>query len=228
MTFERILNDHDCAKSFHFLESMTIIRLPFQEPVHWHFLSEIDKEGYHELRNRFQEDVGKVRKGERLDSFADCLQRLRHYIESDPDDSWKRSLVCGIFFLSRALALNIQQLRILLGKCKSSINGSLQQLGYNARPAGQLPDQELLDRLPPTFHDVGFLKKWSFRFKNWTVRPEPRQPFVIPLPIMAQPRMNVDSEAIQAQFMRKIPCPVKWRYKFWDSIHCSVSSQTDA
>jgi hypothetical protein len=212
---------------------MTHITTVFQEPSHWHLLSESDAQAYLELRTRFQEDQGKSRKGERLDSFTDRLEKARLFIDREPIDSWKRSLVCGVFFLGDALALNIQHLRILISKCKSSINGSLQQLGYSAPFPAHALEQQLLGRLPSNFRDSGELKKWTFRVKHCEEQSVPQTPFVVPLPLRYPPppppqHLNVESEAIQAQLTRKIPCPVKWRYKFWNIIHCSVSSQTDA
>jgi hypothetical protein len=171
-------------------------------------------------------DTGKSKKGERLDDFTDRIEKVHLFIDREPFESWKRSLVCGIFFLSDALALNIQHFRILIGKCKSSINGSLQQLGYHAQFPVDLLEQQLLARLPLNFRASGDLKKWTFRVKKSEAISVPRTPFVVPLPIQNQ-QLNVESEAIQPHMARKIPCPVKMRYKFWNIIHCSVSSQTD-
>jgi hypothetical protein len=199
----------------------------FEKPFHWNLLSDSDAHIYLELRDHFNQNAGKSRKGERLDSFTERLDRIRSFVDRDDEDCWKRSLVCGICFLPNALALNIQQFRKLIGKCKSSINGSLQQLGYTAQPPAKHLEQLFRAKLPPNMRDNGELKKWSFRFKEMDVREKSPPPFVVPLPLSWASQVNVESEAIEAELAKKFPCPVKWRYKFWDTIRSSVSCQTE-
>jgi hypothetical protein len=155
------------------------------------------------------------------------IKRVRNFIERTHEDEWRRALVCGIFFLSDALSLNIQQLRILMGKCKSSINGSLQQLGYAAQSSGPDTEQEFLARIPLNFRDANELKKWTIR-KSIKVAPKiaEKQQFVVPLPASWSPQVDVETEAVHVIIHRTFPCPVKCRYKYLDIIHRSVSIQT--
>jgi hypothetical protein len=209
---------------------MRLTRANFARPAHWDLLSPDDTDKYMELYNRFHEEFGKSRKGERLDTFTDRLDQTRQFIESSEIDSWKRSLVSGVFFLRNALLLNIHQLRILVNKCKSSMNGSLQQLGYCAQLPRPDLEQELFAKLPLAWRDGGELKTWTFRVRALPGLTEPRPapaPFIVPMLAPRTERVHAGSEAMGIELAKRIPCPVKLRYKFWDVIY-SRSSETQA
>lgn len=134
-------------------------------PQNWKLLNNADLRSYFDLQMQFQQETSKSPKGKRLDSFTEKLNKIRDFIEKGDGDDWKRSIVCGIFFgeLPNFLAIQIQQLKMLVGKCKSSINGSFQQLGYVAQP--QLDQEILLKKIPFQFRKVTDFKKWSIRQK---------------------------------------------------------------
>ena len=190
---------------------MESYKFPFDNPpVHWELLSQYDLEGYISLRKLFGVEVRKSKKGERLESFLLNMKQIRCYIERGDQNDWKRSIVCGIVFLSNSIAINIQQLRLLFGKCKSSINGSLQQLGYSALPPGKDLSPEFLYRIP-------FFRKNSSELKKWTIREimqktyiKPKL-FIIPLPnIPVKPETETIKKIVETSF----PCPAKFRHKF--------------
>ena len=221
-------------------------------PNHWELLSKSDLDKYIKLRDHFYEDLRKSRKGERLETFVDKLREIQGYIENGDGDQWKRSVVCGIVFLSNSLAINIQQLRILLGKCKSSINGSLQQLGYTSLPQGAPLDKELTSKIPIFKSEKSEAKKWTIRenklgkvsFSRIQRPMSPHQllahqtpPRHLVLPIiqtLLPPNDNFEKYTIKSAtdvqniMKRTFPCPVKFRAKFYDAIHHSVSIQTEA
>ncbi|KAK8871073.1 hypothetical protein M9Y10_008986 [Tritrichomonas musculus] len=58
------------------------------------------------------------------------ISDIQEYCIQDDNNNEFRCLVCGIFWLKRSIAINISQLSILMGKCQSSINNSLQKMGY--------------------------------------------------------------------------------------------------
>ncbi|OHT11656.1 hypothetical protein TRFO_03864 [Tritrichomonas foetus] len=133
-------------------------------PAHWEFLNDDDKAEYIAITTRFHEEIAKSKRGERIEVFVNRLKTIRDYINRDVNDQWKRILVCGIMFLNNALGINIQQLRLMMGKCKSSINGSLQQLGYMAKPSTHEIDQEITKKVPLLKDDHFELKKWTIRY----------------------------------------------------------------
>lgn len=137
-------------------------------PRSFNLLRDEDKVEYISMKNRFRDEINMSRHGERLDVFISRLKSVRNFVNKDlvPSNRWKRMVVCGIMFLDNydALAINIQQLKILLGKCKSSINGSLQQLGYIAKPSTHEINQEIAQQVPLFKDDYLELKKWTIRY----------------------------------------------------------------
>lgn len=134
-------------------------------PQNWKLLNNADLRSYFDLQYQFQQETAKSPKGKRLDSFNEKLNKIKKFIEKGDGEDWKRSIVCGIFFsdLPNFLAIQIQQFKMLVGKCKSSINGSFQQLGYVAQP--QLEQEFLSKKIPLQFRNVTDFKKWSIRQK---------------------------------------------------------------
>jgi hypothetical protein len=199
-------------------------------PAYFSLLSSTDAHEYQSLRAGFHDGQAKSKKGERLDTFMDQLKQIRHFIErTDDRDTWKRSLVCGIFFLADGFALNIQQLRILLGRCKSSINGSLQQLGCSAEISSQSAHPDLLVKIPPSYRDVNELKKWTIRRTSLASRDLlSGSAFVIPLPVEWTAPTAVYRDPFQMPTWRNLPCPVKCRYKYYEMLCQSAAVQVDA
>jgi hypothetical protein len=153
------------------------------QPVYWYQLSSSDQLAYQDLQNEFYQDARKSRKGERLECFMNRIKCIKRFVQQHDDSDWKRSLVCGIFFFPESIVINIQQLRILMGKCKSSINGSLQQLGYVADPQGQGVERELWGRIPAPHRNLTDMKKWTVRRNKPALETlQPKEPlFVIPV-----------------------------------------------
>ena len=134
-------------------------------PEQWELICQNDQEEYLRMRMRFRDAGRKSRKGERLEEFRERLTTIRNYVNSKESEKWKRSIVCGVFFVNHGLAINIQQLMILMGKCKSSINGSLQQLGYATQPTGTRIESYLLETIPFFHENMHQIKKWTIRQK---------------------------------------------------------------
>lgn len=195
-------------------------------PNHWTLLTEGDQHDYLIMRSQFHEAIAKSRRGERIDVFVQRLKTIRAFISREPSTQWKRAIVCGVMFLNSALAINIQQLRILMGKCKSSINGSLQQLGYISKPSTHEIDQEMTKMIPLLKDDHSEMKKWTIRYGEF---PEGRA--MSPAPDAEMPVVVTSVNMCTADDMKKVvklafPCPAKCRHKFYDILH-SFPLQTD-
>jgi hypothetical protein len=117
-------------------------------------LSPEDQQEYITIRSQFENAIAQSHRGERVDVFMQRLKVIRSSIEREPSPQWKQLIVCGVLFLSSTLAINIQQLRILLGKCKSSINVSLQQIGSVSKPSTNEIDQEIATFVPQLREDL--------------------------------------------------------------------------
>ena len=192
-------------------------------PAHWDLLHPSDLDQYVQLRTSFYDEIKMSKKGERLESFIKRLKRIREFVERGDGDDWKRGLVCGIIFLSNGIAIHIQQFRLLLGKCKSSINGSLQQIGFIAHPQGGPIEEELCDKVPIFRKEHSEVKKWTVRDCNAEVNPLNENTNKTAV-IQPEPTVQavINQNAMPAQKEEKIlswdasffPIPIKFRYKY--------------
>ena len=139
------------------------------------YLSENDLKGYNELKDRFHKEVANAKRGEKVDMFNKRLKIIKDYVVKNDEDDWKRSFATGVIFLDNYIAINIKQLILLMGKCKSSINGSLHQLGYIARPASKETDENLINSIPIFSKERRELKKWTIRQKKSSRRKQAKQ-----------------------------------------------------
>lgn len=230
-------------------------------PQYWQLLDRTDLEEYLKLRLKNEENVAKSKKGERIESFNQKLDQIKRYIERDNVNQWKRSLVCGAIFLKDGIFINIQNFKMVLSRCKSSINGSFQQMGYNANQCNPAAAQEIKSKIPFFSKSPNDLKKWTFReFKQPTEIPVPdisssKKPFIIELPkhnivhptlspqipsentqieshenipIQHENQNEMTAEEVQKFVSKSFPCPVKYRYKIYETIYQSVSIQTES
>ena len=162
-----------------------------------------------------------------MDAFVQRLQRIRSYVERGDGDDWKRGLVCGIIFLTNSIAIHIQQFRLLLGKCKSSINGSLQQIGFIAHPQGGPIEQELYFKVPIFQREHSEVKKWTVRDNTAPVNP-------LQTNLNTENKLllldidNIGFECIEPNPRPLFNVPVKFRYKYYALTHQTASTQTDA
>ena len=161
------------SPSIPLLSSSNKISIPFSSPLlidnhelppHWQLLPSQDLQDYLLLKRQFFEKYGvKSKKGKRLDGCNDMLSEIRRYIEKSENNKWKRSIVCGVIFLQNSLAINIQQLRILIGKCKSSINGSLKKCGFDNCIKKAEGCNKLIEAIPFLRDNPSERRKWTLR-----------------------------------------------------------------
>lgn len=127
------------------------------------FLNKDDNEYYQKLKKTLSFNVCRNCRNKRAESFNEILSTIYYFINRKSEDSWKRSLVCGICWYKNYICISIRQLSYLLNKCKSSINGSLQRLFYIILPNKQKSMKILMDALPYLKHDQKLLHMWSVR-----------------------------------------------------------------
>jgi hypothetical protein len=141
--------------------------MPPPKPAFRSLLSPADLLQYSELSLRLSSPSNRYKRNHRLDRFEDCVDAIRAFcVRSDAQD-WKRCLVCGLFWFAGGLCINTGQLKILLGKSKSSINGALAKLGYEAVSVSYAPDGNLMQAMP-------FMLEWPNAARQWTMRKAPR------------------------------------------------------
>ena len=132
-------------------------------PNFWWLISEADRVGYSYMRTFIKNYPEKNQRNKRISSFTEMLKVIRHYaIRGDNSDA-NRCLVCGILWLPGAIAINTHQLGFLLSKCKSSINGSLQILGYKETMKRKNASDLISNSLTAIRNNRGELRKWTIR-----------------------------------------------------------------
>ncbi|OHT16736.1 hypothetical protein TRFO_13007 [Tritrichomonas foetus] len=137
-------------------------------PKFFFLLSDSDRLQYISIRDAQRDPHNKT------ETFAQEIEKLRKFVVRGDCEDWKRSLVCGIYWLQEGLAINIQQLKVVLSKCKSSLNASLSKIGLNV----------ILNRAKAAYlvlNTFPFLKDHSSELRQWTVRKRP-PPSALPLP----------------------------------------------
>jgi len=175
-------------------------------PKYFFLLSEQDKNGYNSLRLSFNPvKVGK-NKNKNNDSLESMLLAIRMYAERFDENDWRRYLVCGVCWLENAIAINTRQLRILISKCKSSINGSLQRIGYFTKTSHAESWKVLFPKIPLLKDNFHELRQWTIRYK--LSEEEQKQTQIITLP----PISSLDIGKIP-QLTDKDIVPIKFRSK---------------
>jgi hypothetical protein len=162
------------------LTTPILTRSSVNEPQYWNLLSEEDKASYIQLKNGFLMNAPSRSRNNTVDNFDGMLESIRQFAERDNEDDWRRFLVCGLCWMPNALAINTRQLRLLVSKCKSSINGSLQKLGYTTDMSHSESWKGLFPHIPMLKDHFRELRQWTIRYK--TEAPAPPQTFV-PIPL---------------------------------------------
>ena len=180
-----------------------------EAPQYWELLSEDDKSQYSALQKSFGSGALKKMRNGRAETFEEVLEEIKRFCikEEDVDNDWKRFLVCGICWMDQAIAINTRQLKLLVCKCKSSINGSLQKMGYTTNMAHSESWKILFPKIPLLKDHYSELRKWTIRYKPG-VTPEtaPRAEVTVEAPVQA-PKRTVQRH--QTQTARQHPTPSK-------------------
>jgi hypothetical protein len=128
-----------------------------------------EQEGYEQLRLALSEPAYKGRRNQSAETFQTVLDLLKEYV----GDSRTRALVCGIIWIERGLGINTHQLSIVSNRSKSSINGSMQSLGYGTVPSGA-DVSPLFEKLFPCLKgDYAQLHQWTIRRRTDEIPPVP-------------------------------------------------------
>lgn len=144
-----------------------------EKPRFYESLSKSDQLEYDRIQGTLSSKACRNNRNKRVATFAEMLQAIKQFcIRGDEDDA-KRCLVCGVAWLPRAIAVNTRQLRILMDKCKSSINGSLQRMGYSALALKNEYNQDLFKIIPYLENHFTEMREWSVRQQSaFTPQPE--------------------------------------------------------
>jgi hypothetical protein len=144
-------------------------------PKYYDLLSIGDQEQYNALRATLSSQLCRNRRGQRLENFSEMLASIQAFCIRHDEDDWKRCVVCGVCWLAAGIAVNNRQLSILLDKCKSSINGSLQKIGYSTLQSRTESSGALCEAMPILRDNFNDLREWTVRLFV-AATPQPRIP----------------------------------------------------
>lgn len=178
-----------------------------QYPAYFGILSDADKIGYTNLRVSMSNTTSVRNK--RTENFSETLEVLRRFCCRGDKDDWKRCLVSGICWLQEGIAINIRQLKILISRCKSSINGSFHKIGLTATLGHSETIASISAAFPLISNNLNELRQWTIR-QACTTCPSPASPpstqnsfspknFEIPILNVYQP--------VQAAAPKPLPIP---------------------
>lgn len=103
------------------------------------------------------------RANHKSNSFPSELECLLKFIDSRPYGREERSLATGIAFIGPCVCINTKLLKTIIGRCKSSINNGLHQLGYVSLKNKSKTRSILMTMLPSLSNSPTKLRQWSVR-----------------------------------------------------------------
>ena len=115
--------------------------------------------------NAIQAPTTQSKRNKRLTEFEDIIDAIEVFENHEEIEKWKRYLVCGLYRFENGIAVNISTLKQLIHRCKSSINGSLKDIGYVKviNKAGTCA--ELIQAIPYLQKKANELRQWTIRYK---------------------------------------------------------------
>lgn len=133
-------------------------------PSHyWESLTAHDQMEFERLREYFHKNQKSANKDRRLVIFSKELLEILKFIEKSEYGREIRTILVGVCFAGQFIGVNTRQLKGFLGRCKSSINGSFQQLGYVAVKTKSKARSCILSILPSLEKDQNILRQWTVR-----------------------------------------------------------------
>lgn len=123
------------------------------------FLSNLTE--YEITKNKLKD----IQNKEGRDSFQKQLQFLREYLDSNESKKENRSIQCGLAYYNQCICVNIGILKNTLGKCKSTINNCLLQMGYTSIKSKSSANAILYEAMP-SLKTSSNVKKWTVRTKS--------------------------------------------------------------
>jgi hypothetical protein len=130
---------------------------------HWTELSEYDRQRYTELRVFFRQQQKDYLRERKSSPFSGEIVTIINFVDQPTAGRDKRCILCGIGCGGPLLAVNTQQLKHLVGRCKSSINTSFQQIGYGVLKNRTKGKEAIWAIVPELRAEPGAIRKWTVR-----------------------------------------------------------------
>jgi hypothetical protein len=140
----------------------------------WNQLSSDDQTEFLRIRWTFQDAPKVTSKDRRLQTFPRDLKQVVSFIERSPQNAEARAIVVGLCFVGGIVCINTRQLKDFMARCKSSINGSFQTLGYTLVSTKSKARECCLAAMPALRGHRQVIRQWTAR----VVREPASHPFV--------------------------------------------------
>jgi hypothetical protein len=115
------------------------------------------------LRSQLHASQQVPTKDSRLVAFRNELTLVLRFLERDEAHREVRSILAGIAFAGPFICVNTRLLKNFLGRCKSSINGGFQQMGYVALKTKAKARNCILTVMRTLTSDHVLLRQWTVR-----------------------------------------------------------------
>ncbi|OHS93058.1 hypothetical protein TRFO_12071 [Tritrichomonas foetus] len=130
---------------------------------HWNQLTSEDQATFKQLHIHFLQQQKEHIKERKTSFFFNDVLMLMKYIDYTALRRDDRAICTGLAFSGPFACVNTQQLKIILGRCKSSINNSFQQIGYDAVKNKSKSREAVLAIIPSLITEQNTLRKWTVR-----------------------------------------------------------------
>lgn len=137
--------------------------LPQLPAFYWNMLSQDDRSEFVRLRQGFHHGQKVSSKDRRIVTFRRELNSVVQFLERSDENKEARCVLTGVCFAGKVVCVNTRQLKSFLARCKSSINGSFQQLGYVALRTKAKARNCVLTVLPSLQNHQNILRQWTVR-----------------------------------------------------------------
>jgi hypothetical protein len=128
---------------------------------HWLELSDYDRHRYNELRLFFRQQQKDCLRERRTSPFLVEITSILAFTDQRTPGRDSRCIVAGIGCSGAHIVVNTQQFKHLVGRCKSSINGGFQQIGYDV-VRNRNAARERITHIIPALR-VESLRQWTVR-----------------------------------------------------------------
>jgi hypothetical protein len=98
-----------------------------------------------------------------LPTFIKHLEMIHRFVQRGDNHDALRGCICGIEFGVRSFLINTRQLRKLMFRSKSCLNGCFQRIGYSVARCQSDVTAVFADILPPTKQTVFSPRQWCVR-----------------------------------------------------------------
>ena len=136
----------------------------------WSALTRADQEEFGRVRAELHQSQNSAQKDKRLVQFPLELASVLAFIDRSPHGVEARSIAAGASFAGPFIAVNTRHLKHFIGRCKSSINGCFQLIGYPTVRVKAKARECVITALPSLQSNQNILRQWTVRYASEDIR----------------------------------------------------------